>query len=232
MNSKLVAQSLDHALLQPGLSREVFDAGCRFAAEAGVAALCVKSRDVARARRWLEHSPVALCAVVGFPHANAPRSVTLAEIAQAMADGATEIDAVCELSSVLAGEWAAVEEEISAWLGVVRAGRGKLKVIFETGLIDAADKKRRLCRLCRDLGVDFVKTSTGFATRRAPDGTLITLGATEEDVRLMVEEVKPGCGVKASGGIRRLSQVRRFLELGATRIGTASTEAILAEFEA
>lgn len=232
MNRIELARVLDHALLQPGLSREAFDAGCRFAAEAGVAALCVKSRDVPRARRLLSGSPVALCAVVGFPHATAPSAITLAELTRAMEEGATEIDAVAPLSAVLAGEWGEVEDELMAWLSVVHARRGSLKVIFETGLIDAPATKRTLCRLCRSLGVDYVKTSTGFATRRGSDGTLVALGATEEDVRLMVEEVAPSCGVKASGGIRSLADVLRFLELGATRIGTASTESILGELEA
>jgi deoxyribose-phosphate aldolase len=170
-----------------------------------------------------------VCAVVGFPHANTTTEVTCFEIKRAIESGATEIDAVVSLSRVLSGEWGAVREQIALLNQATMQGGGLLKVIFETGLIGDRDVKVRLCQICRELQVAYVKTSTGFAIGRDSDGSMVTLGATDDDVALLVENAGPVCKTKASGGIRCLADTLAFIRLGASRLGTASTAKILIE---
>ncbi|MGC4066878.1 MAG: deoxyribose-phosphate aldolase [Polyangiaceae bacterium] len=226
MNVAEIAKAIDHALLQPTLLDRDFDQGCDVALRFGVAAVCVKSVDVLRAAKRVGGSSVAVCAVVGFPHGNAKLDVTRFEALSAIEDGATEIDAVVPLSRALSGEFSAVSDFVNG-LNTAIVERGAiLKMIFETGLVEDAVKVR-LCEICKAARVAFVKTSTGFATAKGPNGGLVALGATEADVSLLVEHARPECQVKASGGIRTLDAARRFLELGATRIGTGSTSELL-----
>lgn len=224
-----LAKSIDHALLQPALAERDFDAGCELAMRWDVATVCVKSVDVRRARARLSKSTVAVCAVVGFPHANAPTDILCLEATRALDDGATEIDAVVNLANVLSGYWEAVQSQIEAIQAATSNRGGLLKMIFETGLIRHRDEKVKLCAICRDAGVSFVKTSTGFAIGRNADGGMTTLGATVEDVKLLFEHAAPVCRVKASGGIRTLDDALTYLRAGASRLGSASTEDILVE---
>lgn len=226
-----LAAAIDHALLQPAQSDEAFEFGCSTACKWKVGALCVKSCDVTRARARLdtERSDVALCAVVGFPHANATTEIICLEATRALDEGATEIDAVVNLSRVLSNDWVAVTRQIESFNRTVVERGGVLKVIFETGLLPTSSAKIRLCEICRELAVGYVKTSTGFAMGVRSDGTSGTLGATLDDVRLLVEHASPVCKVKASGGIRSYDEAVAFLRLGAHRIGTASTEQIMTE---
>lgn len=230
MTPEALAKTIDHALLQPTLLERDFEAGCDVAIQYSVAALCVKSVDVKRAVRRMSGSSVAVCAVVGFPHGNAPVKVTAYEATVAMEEGATEIDAVLNVSRVLSQDFTFVTEQVTILNVAVNERGGLLKVIFETGLIGDSSLKVRLCEICKTAKVAFVKTSTGFATEKCADGTLRTLGATEQDVQLLVEHASPICQVKASGGIRTREAVERFLALGATRIGTASTADILENY--
>jgi deoxyribose-phosphate aldolase len=230
-NAVALAAAIDHALLQPAQSDEAFDIGCSLACKWQVAALCVKSCDVRRARSRIEHehSAVAVCAVVGFPHANATTEIICLEAARALDEGATEIDAVVNLARVLSNDWVAVAQQIESFNLTVTKRGGILKVILETGLLTDRGAKVRLCEICRTLGVGYVKTSTGFAMGVRKDGTSGTLGATLDDVHLLAEHASPVCRVKASGGIRSYEEAVAFLQAGAHRIGTASTEQILTE---
>jgi deoxyribose-phosphate aldolase len=224
-----LAAAIDHALLQPAQTDKEFGAGCDLALKWAVAAVCVKSADVPRARLRVASSSVAICAVVGFPHANVALNVVSFEARHALDSGATEIDAVVPLARVLSEDWGAVQEHVAGLNETVIAGGGCLKVIFETGLIGNRAAKVRLCTICRDLGVAYVKTSTGFAIGHRSDGALESRGATLEDVQLLVSHAGPKCRVKASGGIRTLEDAISFLRAGASRLGTASTERILSE---
>lgn len=226
----VLAAAIDHALLQPAQTDEAFDSGCSLACKWQVGALCVKSCDVsrARARVELERGAVAICAVVGFPHANAATELICLEALRALEEGATEIDAVVNLSRILSDDWTAVTRQIESFNRTVVERRGILKVIFETGLLPR-EAKIRLCEICRTIRVGYVKTSTGFATGLRRDQTNGTLGATLDDVRLLVEHASPICKVKASGGVRSYDEAVAFLRAGAHRIGTASTDQILTE---
>jgi deoxyribose-phosphate aldolase len=154
--------------------------------------------------------------VIGFPHGCERPPVKAAAARIAIEDGARELDMVLHVGALKSGALAAVQSDIAA---VVQAADGHpVKVILETAVLTDGEK-RAACRLARDAGAAFVKTSTGFH----PAG-----GATAADVRLMRAEVGPDFGVKASGGIRTLADVRTMLDAGANRIGTSASEAILA----
>jgi deoxyribose-phosphate aldolase len=153
--------------------------------------------------------------------------ITCLEAERAFEAGATEIDAVLALSRVVSADWGAVRDQIEALQAVVVRRAGALKVILETGLFEKRADIGRVCDLCCDAGVAFVKTSTGFAMGRTPEGALTTLGATVDDVRLLVANARSRCRVKASGGIRTLEDAIAMLDAGADRLGTGATAAIL-----
>ncbi len=227
-----VLASIDHALLNPTLSERELQQGCALAARLGVATVCVTSKDVGRALQWLGSGATAVSSVVGFPFANVPLSVLLDEARLALDAGAIELDMPVPVGRVISGDWEVVNEQVARCQALVERYKARLKVIIEAGWLPDDATKARLCLLCKGLGVAFVKTSTGFATRRASSGELIVLGATPQDVKLMVETVGPSVGVKASGNIRTLKDARLLLELGATRLGTSSTAQIAQEVRA
>ena len=152
--------------------------------------------------------------MVGFPLGASVPATVADEARRAIDAGAREIDMVISVGDAVAGNWEAVQDGITtvhtACFGV------PLKVILETCLLDD-DQKRRVCQICRELGVAFVKTSSGFSTG----------GATLDDIRLMRETVGPDMGIKASGGIRDRATAVAMLDAGATRIGCSASVAIV-----
>jgi deoxyribose-phosphate aldolase len=135
---------------------------------------------------------------------------------------------VINIGKVLSGDWAYVERDIRCVVEAARRAGAITKVIFETGLLPDDETKIQLCKVSEAAGAAFVKTSTGFGFVKRSDGTMVATGATEHDVRLMRENCGPGVQVKASGGIRGYEDARRFVDLGATRLGTSSTREIAA----
>ena len=246
----LIASKIDHSLLHPTLTDGEITAGLRLAATHNVAAACIKPYSIPLARTVLAaaDSQVRICAVVGFPHGGSTTSTKLAEAKEAMLAGAHEIDMVVNVGKVLSGDWEYVRREIGVVNravtsipvdGGVEIRRGKktglLKVIFETDFIgdDGEGELGRLCEICTELGVAFVKTSTGFGfVRRAGDGYYEYKGATVEGLRAMRERCGPGVAIKAAGGIRTLDDFLRVVALGAERVGATATAAILEEAKA
>jgi deoxyribose-phosphate aldolase len=226
-----LAASLDHALLQPVLRREELLTGCRLARELRVGALCVRPCDLPLASEQLEGSVVVPCTVIGFPHGATPAGVKAAEISWAMDSGARELDVVVNVGRVLDGAWDEVKAELEMLQNRVVARGALLKVIFENVYLEDSHRIR-LCRLATELGIAFVKTSTGFGTEAVKGGLLRSVGARDEDVRLMLREVGPGVRVKASGGIKTLDHALRLLDLGVARIGTSSSASLIAEARA
>ncbi len=213
-----VAAMIDHALLDPTLGRADLEAGCRLARDYGVASVCIVPWAVSLAAQILAGSGVRASTTIGFPHGANATATKLAEARAALADGATELDMVVNLSWVLDGAWQAVGDEIGAIAVATHDGGGKLKVIFENACLDDA-QKIRLCEICGEGGADWVKTSTGFGPG----------GATEADIALMRRHAPATCGVKAAGGIRDLDTLLRFRELGADRVGASRTAGIIDE---
>jgi deoxyribose-phosphate aldolase len=216
-----IAKRIDHSLLGPTLGHAELEDGCRLAARYGVASVCIKPYGVALAARILKGSGVDVGTTVGFPHGGHLTAVKVFEAEQAMADGATELDMVINIGQAMGGEWEAVAADIAA---VTRAchDRGAIvKVIFENCYLND-DQKVRLCRICGEIGADYVKTSTGYGTG----------GATVDDLRLMRRSAPPHVKLKAAGGVRTLDAMIEAAELGCDRIGASRTAEILDELKA
>jgi deoxyribose-phosphate aldolase len=222
-----IAASIDHALLHPTMTDDEMIAGCREAAELGVASVCVKPYAVPLAVAELRGTPVAVGTVVGFPHGANPTEVKAFETRWAVERGAREIDMVINVAKALAGEWRYVESDIRAVVEAAAPRGAIVKVILETDFISDDATKQRLCTICEQAGAHFVKTSTGFGFVKQQNGDYNYVGATEHDVQLMRSECSAKVGVKASGGIRSFAQAARFLQLGATRLGTSASRAIV-----
>lgn len=211
---------LDHTLLKPDSTRRDARRICEEAKEHGFAAACILPAWVADAAEILENSGVAVCTVVGFPHGNAPAQAKAAETATAVADGATEIDTVINVSALKSGSDLLVMDDIQAVVDAAEMGGALVKVILECALL-TDDEKRRAARMCVEAGAAFVKTSTGFASH----------GATIEDVRLLRAVVGPEIGVKAAGGIRTIDDARAMIAAGANRLGTSAGVALVQSFK-
>lgn len=219
---------IDHSLLHPTMTDDQLRAGLAVARRCGCATACVKPYAVPMSAEALVGSGVGVCAVVGFPHGNSHPDLIAAEAVRAIAEGATEIDMVVNAGKVLGGDWAWVTAEVKTVNDACTARGALLKVIFENDYLQEP-QIIRLCALCTELGVAFVKTSTGYGFIKQPDGNYNYLGATEAHLRLMRQHSGPTVQLKAAGGVRTLDDLLRVRALGVTRIGATATEAILAE---
>lgn len=209
----------DHTLLAPGTTPAELETFLLAARDLGVGRVCISPTLIEDAAGPLRSSPVQVVTVVGFPSGVHAAEVKAAEAAQALLDGAAEIDMVVNRGLVRAADWAGVEAEIRA---VREAVPGiVLKVIIESAALTDAEIVGA-CRAAEAAGADFVKTSTGFDQAG---------GASVHAVRLMAETVGGRLGVKASGGIRTAAAVRELWAAGATRFGVSGTAAILAEWD-
>ena len=213
-----IAKMIDHSLLQPTLTDCELEDGCRLAREYDVASVCIKPFAVAQATAWLRGSTVAVGTTIGFPHGGHTTRIRMVEAEQALADGARELDMVVNIGKVLSKDWRYVGEEIKAVVDIALTGRALVKVIFENCFLKD-EHKEELCRICADMGADFVKTSTGYG-----DG-----GALDEDLRLMRRCSPPHVQIKAAGGIRTFDRLLAVRALGVTRVGATATKIILDE---
>jgi deoxyribose-phosphate aldolase len=216
MNRMELARLLDHSLLKPEATEKDILAQVEVVLQWGIGFFCVQPSYVSLAAGALRDSGARVVSVVGFPH-GCERSTVKAHAAElAVRDGAAEVDMVMNVGRLKSGRSQAVADEIAQ---VVRAIPGiPVKVILETCLL-TEEEKVVACRMVRDSGAAFVKTSTGFH----PAG-----GATVADVRLLRATVGPDFGVKAAGGIRTLADAQAMLEAGANRLGTSASPTILA----
>ncbi len=189
---------------------------CREALQYKFAAVCTNPYWVPLVAAELGGSAVNVCAVIAFPFGAASTEVKVFEAQTALRAGAREIDMVQNIGALRSGDCEAVQADIAAVAEVVHRGGAILKVILENALLDD-NQKIAACRLARNAGADFVKTSTGFGPS----------GATARDVELMRRTVGPEMGVKASGGIRTLDDLNKMVAAGATRVGTSSSVQII-----
>lgn len=216
ISERELAATLDHAILKPELTRDQVDAELDIAAEWGVFSVCVRPSDIAHAASRLAGTGVAVGTVIGFPHGTTSTAAKVADVRQALADGATEVDMVVNIGALRSGFDDVVADDIRA---VVEAASGHItKVILETAYLDD-EQIARGSRLTEAGGAHFVKTSTGFAGG----------GATVEHVRLMRANVGPDVQVKASGGVRSYADALAMIAAGATRLGTSGSAVILGE---
>jgi deoxyribose-phosphate aldolase len=206
-----VAALIDHTLLKPDASRADVERLCHEAALYGFASVCINPWYVPLAERSLRASGVKVCTVVGFPLGATFTKIKLAEADESITLGAREIDMVMNVGALRSMEDDQVEGEIRAIADLCHRSGAICKVILETALL-RREEKVRAALIAKRVGVDFVKTSTGFSVG----------GATVEDVALLRETVGPEMGIKASGGVRSLSELQAMVIAGATRIGTSS----------
>ena len=227
-----LAKLIDHSLLHPTLTDDQLKTGCELAMRYHTASVCIKPYAVPQAAEWLADSNVLVGTVIGFPHGNSTIGIKVAETNQACKEGAAEIDMVINVGKVLGEDWHYVDEEIRAILKACRDHRAILKVIFENDYLPEDKYKIRLCEICREAGVDYVKTSTGYGFVKNADSTYGYQGATEYDLKLMLHHAGPDVKVKAAGGVRTLDDLLRVKELGVSRVGASATAAMLEEAKA
>jgi len=211
-----IAKMIDHSLLNPALSVDELENGCHLAVEYDVASVCILPYYLKRCSEVLSGSTVKASTTVGFPHGGHRTAIKAAEAACALEDGGQELDMVVNISKVISGDWGFVQEDIATITEVTHAAGQKIKVIFENCYL-TNDQKIRLCEICTELNVDWVKTSTGYGTG----------GATMEDLKLMVEHTPDNVEVKAAGGVRDLDTLLEVRALGVTRVGASRTADIL-----
>lgn len=213
-----IAKMIDHSLLNPVLTDEELEQGCRIAREYDVASVCIKPYYLRRCAEILQGSDVRPSTTIGFPHGGHTTTMKVAEARQALDDGGIELDMVVNIGKVLSGDWAYVRDDIRAVVEVAHERGGIVKVIFENCYL-RDEHKIRLCEICTEVRADFVKTSTGFGSG----------GATIEDLKLMREHSPPHVQVKAAGGIRTLDALLEVRAIGVTRVGATRTVEILEE---
>ena len=206
---------IDHTILKPEATEAAVQKIIDEAKEYNFFSVCINPGWVAFASEQLADTDVAVCTVIGFPlGANTPE-VKAYEAADAIKNGANEVDMVINIGALKSQQYDHVRQDIQ---GIVDAAKGKalVKVIIETALL-TDEEKVKACELAKEAGADFVKTSTGFSTG----------GAKVADIRLMRETVGPDMGVKASGGVHNAEEALAMIEAGATRIGASTGVAIV-----
>ena len=207
MDVKEILRHVDHTLLAPTATweeiRQICDDGIKY----GCASVCIPASYVKQAAEYVD-GKIAICTVIGFPNGYDTTAAKCFMAADAVENGADEVDMVINLGWVKDGLYDQVRDEIAL---VKKACRGKLlKVIIETCLL-TDDEKIAMCKAVSDSGADYIKTSTGFSTA----------GATFHDVELFAKHVAPHVKIKAAGGISSLEDAEKFIALGASRLGTS-----------
>ncbi|WP_064197386.1 MULTISPECIES: deoxyribose-phosphate aldolase [Emticicia] len=222
-----IAKMIDHSLLHPTMTDADLIAGCELAKHYDVATVCIKPYFVKQAAELLKDSDVKVCTVVGFPHGSSTIQQKVAETRQACKDGATEIDMVVNVGKVLSEDWRYVKKEINAILKESHKHGAILKVIFENDFLPRDKLKIKLCKICSIVGVEFVKTSTGYGYVKQANGDYNYKGATEHDLLLMRKNSSEKVQIKAAGGVRTLDGLLKVMELGVTRLGATATATII-----
>ena len=217
MEVKEILSKCDHTLLAQTATWKEIRAICDDGMKYGCASVCIPASYVKQAAEYVA-GKLPICTVIGFPNGYDTTAAKCFEAADAVKNGASEVDMVINIGWVKDGRLDRVLDEIRA----VKAACGShiLKVIIETCLL-TREEKIRLCEIVTQSGADFIKTSTGFSTG----------GATFGDVELFREHIGPGVRIKAAGGISTLADAERFLSLGASRLGTSRVVRLLKEAE-
>lgn len=212
-----LARFIEHTNLSPSLTASAIDMLVAEAIEHQFLGVCVPPFWVKRAQREIGNHPIKLVTVAGFPLGYSMTETKLEEIKRAIDNGANEIDIVLNISSFKTNlPWTKID--VAKCCKLAHDHEKLLKVILETAYLNE-EEIESACKLCTDAGADFVKTSTGFASR----------GASIEDIVIMKRSIPAHVGIKASGGIKTATQVHELLQAGATRIGTSSGVKIIQE---
>ncbi len=223
---KSLAKMIDHSLLHPTMTDAEIIRGCEIAKKYDVATVCIKPYAIETCKKYLSGSEVGICSVVTFPHGNSTTTMKVKETEEALELGATEIDMVVNIGKVLGGDWAYVSDEIKHVNDAATSRNAILKVIFENDYL--SDRHiAKLCEICSEHSVAFVKTSTGYGFVKQPNGMYSYKGATDHHLKLMRENSSESVQLKAAGGVRTIDDVLRVRSLGVTRIGATATVEIM-----
>ncbi len=207
MDIKEILGKCDHTLLGQAATWAEIKAICDDGMKYGTASVCIPASYVKQAKEYVGDK-LAICTVIGFPNGYSTTAVKCYEATDAVDNGADEVDMVINIGWAKDGKWEEITSEIAA---IKAACKGKLlKVIIETCLL-TDDEKIALCKCVSDSGADYIKTSTGFSTA----------GATFADVELFAKHVAPHVKIKAAGGISSIADAEKFIQLGASRLGTS-----------
>ena len=207
MELKEILAKCDHTLLAQSATWEEIKAICDDGMKFKTASVCIPASFVKQASEYVA-GKLAICTVIGFPNGYATTASKCFMASDAVANGAEEVDMVINIGWAKEGKWEEITKEIAA---IKEACHGKLlKVIIETCLL-TDEEKIALCKCVSDSGADYIKTSTGFSKA----------GATFHDVELFAKHVAPHVKIKAAGGISSLEDAEKFIELGASRLGTS-----------
>ncbi len=213
MNIKEIMSTVDHTLLVPTATEEEIKQICDDAVRYETASVCIPPSYVKLASEYL-NGKTAVCTVIGFPNGYNTTAVKCAEAQAAIDDGADEIDMVINIGNVRSGRYELVLDEIIKIKQI--CGNRILKVIIETCLL-TEQEKINMCKIVTKAGADYIKTSTGFAGG----------GATFEDIKLFAENIGSNVKIKAAGGIADFNDAEKFIQLGASRLGTSRLVSIL-----
>lgn len=207
MDIKEILSKVDHTLLAQTSTWEQIKAICEDGMKYQTASVCIPAYYVKQAKEYVEDK-LAICTVIGFPNGYSTTETKVYETADAVRNGADEIDMVINIGMLKDKKYDELLDEIKR---IKAACDGRiLKVIIETCLL-TDDEKIKMCEIVSASGADYIKTSTGFSTA----------GATKEDVKLFAEHVAPHLKIKAAGGISSIQDAEDFINLGASRLGTS-----------
>jgi len=211
-----IANLIDHTLLKPEATTEQVTQLCSEALQYGFASVVVNPTHVKLCAQLLRGSKVKVCATIGFPLGATLPEIKVYETQFALQDGATEVDMVINIGALKAKNLELVARDIRGVVKTAHTGGALVKVIIEAALL-TDEEKTIACLMAKEVGADYVKTSTGFSTG----------GATVYDVTLMRQVVGPGMGVKAAGGIKTREDAAQMVKAGATRIGASASVKIV-----
>jgi deoxyribose-phosphate aldolase len=206
-----VSGYIDHTVLKPSTVVNDVKKLCSEAAEYHFAAVCIPPPFVKTSKKLLTGTEVKVSTVIGFPFGYSNARAKLAEVQQALTDGADELDAVINLSALKNGSWSYLESEMDLLIHPIHDAKKIVKVIIETGML-TDEEIIKCCEIYTRLKVDFLKTSTGYAET----------GATIKAVQLLRANLPSSIKIKASGGIRTYESAVQFIEAGADRIGCSA----------
>ena len=215
-----INEYIDHTNLKPDATKMAIEQLCGEALEHNFKAVCVSPYFVKHAFEKLKHSDVKVATVIGFPMGYSCAAAKVEEVKRALNDGAHELDVVVNIQAIKAGDYNYIKNELESICTYTHIKNHIVKVIIEIGLL-SQQEIINTCKVCEEVGVDFVKTSTGVIGR----------GVTTADIILLKKILPAKIKVKASGGIKTLEQVKDLIEAGAERIGASASVSFVNQIE-
>ena len=216
MEKRSLNKYIDHTILKPTCLVADIEKLCAEAKQYDFAAVCVPPHFVKLAKEKLAGSTVQVATVIGFPFGYSATEAKIAEIILARVDGADELDVVANISAIKNGDWSAIADEINHIMPIIRSKGKVVKIIIESGVL-TDDEIIKCCDIYGIAGIDYLKTSTGYAEK----------GASVEAVKLFRKHLPDQVQIKASGGIRDYAAAKLMIDAGATRIGCSAGVAIV-----